>query len=173
MASIDENSIICHFLSMKPIRDPKSVHTLLQDKGGSDLRKIIRQAQRLLSMNTMLDNYLPDELKSHCQVAQITPTTWTLIVDSAAWLTHLRYLKPELLRQLKKHPQCAHLKELQYRIQPAQRLPEKKEAINIPRQLSAEAKHAINQTAEDVSNPLLKRALKKLASKKRGSGLTS
>lgn len=146
------------------IVDPKAVNNLLRDYGGSDLRKIVRQAQRLLSMDQIVAPFLPQNLRSHCQTAQITATSLTLIVDSAAWLTHLRYLKPQLLEQLKSQPQCVHLKEIIFRIQPTQNAGPEKVAPPKPRKLSTDNKELLRSTASIVNDPLLKKALEKLAS---------
>ncbi len=146
------------------IVDPKAVNNLLQDYGSSDLRKIVRQAQRLLAMNQIIIPFLPVNLRSHCQTAQITATSLTLIVDSAAWLTHLRYLKPQLLEQLKTQPQCVNLKEIIFRIQPSQNASPEKVEPTKPRELSTDNKELLRSTASIVNDPLLKKALLKMAS---------
>ena len=136
---------------------------LLRDYGESNLRRIVRQAQRLLAMDKIFKECLPENIRPHCHLAQITATELTLLVDGAAWLTHLRYLKPQLLQQLKTHPQCAYLKEIQYRIQPAQKWGEKAEPAPVMRHLSTENKELLQSTAAMVSNPQLKKALLKLS----------
>ena len=109
-------------------KDPVAMDNLLRDYGDSGLRKIVRQAQRLLAMNQILEQCLPENLRPHCQVGQMNATELTILVDSAAWLTHLRFFKPALIQQLKKHPQCAYLKDIQFRIQPEQ-APERQKQI--------------------------------------------
>lgn len=148
---------------MEKKQDPLSMENLLQDYGDSGLRKIVRQAQRLLAINQVLKPYLPENCRPHCQVAQATATELTIQVDGAAWLMQLRYLKPQLLAQLKQHPQCAYLIDLQYRIEPARHI-EEKITQRVNGKLSKENKELLQDTAETVSNPLLKRALMKLSS---------
>lgn len=147
------------------IQDPKALTSLLQDYGSADgLRKIVRQAQRLLATDQIIAAFLPENLQSHCQTAQVTATAITIIVDSAAWLTHLRYLKPQLLQQLKTQPQCVNLKDIIFRIQPQQMV----EAVKIPpthsHRLSADSKELLRSTAEAIHHRELKTALLKLAS---------
>lgn len=142
--------------------DPQKMQRLLDDQGDGGLRKIIRQAYRLTAMNRIVQNYLPENCKPHCRVAQITPLELTLAVDSAAWLMPLRYIKSQLIQQLRQHPQCAYLRDIQYRILPAQ-IVEEKIPLTTPRALSAETKALLNMTADSVKDPSLKRALRKLS----------
>ncbi len=137
--------------------------TLLQDHGGSELRKIVRHAQRLAAMNHILNEYLPENCRTHCQVGQATATEWTILVDGAAWLMNLRYCKPQLLQQLKQHPQCAYLRDLNFRVCPPQNQ-QKTSVIPTIRIISATNKELLQDLAETVSSPLLKRALTKLSS---------
>lgn len=149
---------------MSEEKDPVTMENLLRDYGNSELRKIVRQAQRLLAMNQILQQCLPENLRPHCQVGQISATDLTILVDSAAWLTHLRFFKPQLIQQLKKQPQCAYIKDVQYRIQPEQPLDRVKPELKIMRQISAENKEILQSTAELVDSLILKKALIKLSS---------
>ncbi len=83
--------------------DPQPLCNLLQDRGDSPLRKIIRHSQRLLAIDKLLGECLPQELFSHCRTVQASVLELTIAVDSAVWLTHLRYLKPRLIAALKTH----------------------------------------------------------------------
>lgn len=147
---------------MNTVKDPHALNDLLRDYGDSGLRKIVRQAQRLLALEPLLDQYLPQNLRPHCRLAHTTATEWVIIVDAAAWAMHLRYLKPKLLQQLKQHPSCAYLKEIQFKIQPSQLAAEKTEPPPPPRSLSAENKEILRTTAEMVTDPALKQALSRL-----------
>lgn len=144
--------------------DPKGMNTLLADYGDSSLRKIVRHAERLLGIEQILYQYLPETLKPHCHIGQSTVTQLTVFVDSAAWLMQLRYLKPQLLRQLKTHPQCAYLQDIQWRIQPVSSSTDKAEPKPIARILSAETKSLLKSIANSISNPALKKSLLKLGS---------
>lgn len=153
---------IWHVVRMSTQKDPMAMDNLLRDYGDSGLRKIVRQAKRLLLINQILKECLPENLRTHCQATQMTATEFTILVDGAAWLTHLRYFKPQLLERLRKYPQCAYLKEVQYRIQPVERVRENIEEEKTVRVLSLENKELLKNTAETVSHPLLKAALFKL-----------
>jgi hypothetical protein len=143
-------------------KDPKKMLNLLADQGDSGLRKIVRQAQRLSAINKIVQPYLPENCQPHCRVAQITPMELTIAVDSAVWLMPLRYIKSQLIQQLRQHPQFAYLRDIQYRILPTQTI-EKKITPLQKQTLSPENKKLLQMTAETVNHPLLKRALTKLA----------
>ena len=143
-------------------KDPRKMQNLLADHGGGELRKIVRQAQKLTAMNQIVQPYLPENCQPHCRVAQITPMELTIAVNSATWLMPLRYIKAQLIQQLRQHPQFAYLRDIQYRIMPTQIIEEK---ITPPQTqtLSPENKDLLKMTAETVAHPLLKRALSKLS----------
>ena len=73
-----------------------------------------------------------------------------------------RYIKSQLIQQLRQHPQFAYLRDIQYRILPTQTI-EKKITPLQKQTLSPENKKLLQMTAETVNHPLLKRALTKLA----------
>ncbi len=144
-------------------KDPQKLENLLKDYGDSGLRKIVRQTQRLSALNRILVPCLPENLRTHCQVGQISPTEWTILVDSAAWLTHLRYYKQQLLQNLKKQPQCSYLQEIHFRIQPRELIKEEIKVKKISKTMSADNKELLQNIAETVENSLLKKSLLKLA----------
>lgn len=146
---------------MTAAQDPKKMHNLLDDRGDSGLRKIVRQAQKLAAMNRIVQTYLPENCQPHCRVAQISPLELILAVDSAAWLMPLRYIKAQLIQQLRQHPQFAYLRDIQYRILPTQIIEEKTTTLQ-PQTLSPENKKLLQMTAAAIQHPLLKRALTKL-----------
>lgn len=148
---------------MTDAKDPQTMDNLLRDYGDSGLRRIVRQAQRLGVIDKIVKQCLPETLRSHCHAAQMTATHLTLLVDSAAWLTQLRYLKPQLLQDLRKNPQCGYLQDIQCRIQPVQWIEENSEKRPKGQTLSAGNKELLQSAAETISNPLLKTALLKLS----------
>ncbi len=143
--------------------DPMPIPLLLSDYGDSELRKIVRHVQRLVNMNKILSNHLPANLIPHCQIGQFNVTLLILLVDSAAWLMTLRYLKTDLLKKLKSEPSCIHLQDIQFRIQPLQKISPAIENPVEKRKISKENSHLLISTANEVVNPLLKKALLRLA----------
>lgn len=149
---------------MSTPKDPQNIRNLLSDFGDNCLRKIVRHAQRFQSADKIVKQFLPVKLHAHCQVAYLDPSQLTLAVDSAAWLTHLRYAQQTLLRQLKQQPQFVNLQTIQLRILPLPpSSPVKIPATIVPPQpLSVSTKELIKSSADSVTHPELKKALLKL-----------
>lgn len=145
-------------------KDPKPINHLLEDHGDHELRKIVRQVDRLIKMNKLLVANLPENLSTHCQIGQYTLTEIIILVDSAAWLMPLRYLKSELLKKLKTEPAFTHLQDIQFRIQPLQKSVSQTDAPPREiRKLSQQTRELLTSTAAEITNPLLKRSLLRLA----------
>lgn len=146
---------------MKEEKDPQLVTHLIKDFGDSGLRKIVRQAQRLAAIDRILKNTLPEGLKAHCQASQTNISELTILVDSAAWLTHLRYIKSQLLQQLKKHPQFNYLQDIRFRIDPlAQLTPNiSKNITHKSGVLSTQNKELVKSLADSIENGDLRAAL--------------
>lgn len=96
---------------------PVSIEKVLGNSQFHDLQRMIRHAQRLLKINEIVCQYLPQEIRKFCQVMQSNPSELTIGVTSATWLTRLRYLESDFLMKLKQHPQLIHLQKIKFRIQ--------------------------------------------------------
>jgi len=87
-------------------------------------------------------------------------------IDSTAWATRLRYQSPQLLRCLHRHPSLAQLRRIEIRVtplaQPASSSPQ-------PATLSAANAAIIDSTADSLSDPNLRTALKRLARRGRSN----
>lgn len=148
---------------MNEEKDPQKLALLLKDYGDSGLRKIVRHTQRLSALNQILAQCLPENLRAHCQVGQFSVTEITILVESAAWLTHLRYLKSQILQSLKKQPQCNYLQEVHFRIKLSELIKEQSQVKQISQKMSADNKELLQNVAETVENLALKAALLRLA----------
>ncbi|MBS0351020.1 MAG: DUF721 domain-containing protein [Proteobacteria bacterium] len=146
------------------MKDPLSLSTLFQDNEKSELQKIIRHTKRLSAVNHIVQACLPEKLKDHCQVSEFKTTELTILVDGAAWLMQIRFIKPALLNQLKKNPQCAYLQEINLKVFPNYLKLQSPEPHLHPTILSSQTRHLLQITAESIEHPLLKRALLKLIS---------
>ncbi len=148
---------------MSTLKDPQNISHLLSDFGDSSLRRIVRHAQRFQAADKIVKQFLPANLHAHCQVVHLDPSQLTLAVDSAAWLTHIRYAQQNLLHQLKKQPQFVNLQNIQLKISPIPPISLKKPEPLLPsRQLSDNTKEIIRANAEAVAHPELRKALLKL-----------
>jgi hypothetical protein len=135
---------------------------LLRKKG--DVEHLVTQTRELKQFTRLLQAELDSSLAPHCHVARLTPSQLTIVVDSPAWATRLRFQTTTLLRQLaKKHHIFQSIKNIDIKIYPA-RL-QRRAVPPVPRHLSSGAATVITDMANSIDNPGLKQALLRLASR--------
>lgn len=127
------------------------------------LQGLFCEAQRLGQLQQLLDSQLQPAARPHCRVASLREGSLLLVITDAHWATRLRYQQRRLLRQLQAFDEFAGLARILFKVQP------QIERTAPPRtvQLSPAAAEAIHEAAEGISNPRLKAALERLASRSR------
>jgi len=135
---------------------------LLGKKG--EVEHLVTQTNELKQLTRLLQAELNPSLAPHCQVARLTPAQLTVVVDSPAWSTRLRFQSTTLLRQLaRKHSVFQDVSSIEIKIYPA-RL-QRRAPPSIPRHISPAAASVITDMANSIDNPDLKQALLRLASR--------
>ncbi len=136
---------------------PRPIKQLLATGTVPDL---IAHARQLQSLSTALRRCLPADAASHVQVVHWSDGQLTVQVDSTAWATRLRYLSPQLLRQLQQLPEFTAAHRIALNIAPAAT-----PAVTIaqPFHLSPAGARIIDANAETIADPQLRAALKRLA----------
>ncbi|MDN3525484.1 DciA family protein [Halomonas sabkhae] len=132
---------------------------LLEGKG--ELGTLMRTARLIEQAQEHLRSQLSGELGEHLFVGGFENGRLTLITDSAAWLTRLRYEQPRLLKRLHELQGFEAVTGFDLKVRPV-RPP--KAPLRQTRQLPASAADEISSCAEEVDNPRLKQALERLAS---------
>ena len=144
-----------------------SLQALLTQSGR--LRRLIKQAQVLQALEDRLSERLPPSLKRHCQVAAMHDDTLVLAASSAAWATRLRYLTPSLLDFLQQRCVLPTIRSIRIRITLPEGLPRIK-PVSRP-QLSMRNAECLHNAAQALTDPALRSALLRLASRARSSPL--
>ena len=135
---------------------------LLGKKG--EVAQLVTQGRELQRLTRLLQKELDPSLAPHCRVGGLTPPHLTIVVDSPAWSSRLRFQSTSLIRQLnKKHKEFQSISNIEVKIYPA-RL-QRREPASIPRYISPAAAEGITQMANSIDNPNLKQALLRLASR--------
>lgn len=125
---------------------------------------VIERARRLTRLERAVLQSLPAELAAHCKVANLKNETLVLATSSPVWAGRLRFVAPDLIKQLK----CQfslEIRSVELKIQP--------ESVDIqpvkkpPLQMSLRSATLLAQTAEAVGHPPLQEALLRLAAKTR------
>lgn len=126
-----------------------------------NLSNICRKAIQLEALNGLVNQYLPDTIKPHCQVGSFTNGCLKLVLNSHTWTTELRYCLPELRDQLRSKERIYQLSSIKVVVaQPDEPL---KKAQKVTRGLSSDAQRSIKHDAEKFEDGSLKDALMKLA----------
>ena len=135
---------------------------LLGKKG--EVEHLVTQTNELKRLTRLLQAELNPSLAPHCHVARLTPPQLTIVVDSPAWSTRLRFQSPALLRQLtRKHQIFQGVTHIEIKIYPA-RL-QRRAPPSAPRHISPDAATVITDMAGSIDDPGLKQALLRLASR--------
>lgn len=142
------------------MNNPLQIRKLL---GGSQYSRLISQARTLMALEVLLQELLPDPLRTHCHLLAIRDETLVLAADSPVWAARLRFHAPQLVKQLSRN-QTVKLRTIRIRVRPPERnVPEK--CPGPMRQLSKNSTAALQQVAQNVSDPGLKTALLRLANR--------
>jgi len=135
---------------------------LLGKKG--EVAHLVTQGREFQRLTRLLQNELDPSLAPHCRIGGFAPPRLTIVVDSPAWSTRLRFQSPGLVRQLSnKYKEFQGVSNIEVKIYPA-RL-KRRTPPTVPRQISPAAADGITRMANSIDNPNLKQALLRLASR--------
>lgn len=137
----------------------KSLASLLKQPSEL-LQTLITKSQLLSHLTNLLHQKLDPVLTKHCQVANLREQTLVIEIDSAAWVTQIRYRIPELLEKLQSHDEFRGLQKIEYYIHPTTT---EKLATKQMLRLSTENAKILIETADSLPATALKRALYHLA----------
>jgi hypothetical protein len=139
-------------------------HASLNELLGNDYSKLGQLAQKsraLAEINQQLQNVLAKELKGKCNVANLRANCLVIAVESANWLTYLRYNRADILSKLQKQPGLNFIQELKFII-----VSDATHEISnrtVMRDGSTVASEDLASTARNIEDDELKAALLKLS----------
>lgn len=148
-------------MSFRPLPARSPVALLKEEK---PLRALFDQAQRIDHLQRVLEGQLQPAAREHCRVASWRDGCLLLIISDGHWATRLRYQQRRLQRQLQALEEFANLTKIIFKVQPS------RSAGRTHSQgaaLSAYAAESLQSTAEGISDPRLRAALERLASRAR------
>jgi hypothetical protein len=143
------------------MNNPLQIRKLL---AGSQYSRLISQARTLIVLEAALQELLPESLKAHCQLLAVRDETLVLAADSPVWAARLRFHAPQLVKQLCLS-QAVTLRTVRIRVRPPERNIPASCRSTLPKR-SKSSTAALQQLAQDVSDPGLKTALLRLANRK-------
>ncbi len=132
-------------------------------KENNKLSDIVIKAQHLIKLDKILLNHVPENMRSHCKVANLSNGILSVHVDSPTWATQLRYHIPDLMLALRAREEFANLVSIKHRVRPSEE--DRKKKMTKVKPLSSESKKSLQEIAKVMEHPKLAEALNRLASK--------
>ncbi|PVZ16127.1 MULTISPECIES: DciA family protein [unclassified Pseudomonas] len=126
------------------------------------LKALFNQTLRITQLQRLLDSQLQPAARAHCRLASWREGTLLLIVTDSHWATRLRYQQRRLLRDLQAIPEFAGLSRVLFKVRPPTT---QAQVAGSSSALSANAAESLQDTAEGITNPALRAALERLASR--------
>jgi hypothetical protein len=138
---------------------PLKVNKLLRS---GPLSPLLARARDLVALDEQVHALLPLPLQPHCHVLSIHDRILVLAADSPVWAARLRFHAPKLVKQLSRQ-QTAAVRTVRIRVRPPE-----KSITSTSKQPSGlkQGPHraaALQQAAQNVSDPRLKSALLRLS----------
>ena len=88
-----------HYTSSFPPRHfSRSLKSVLRQQERA--QDILQQAKKLRAITATLSQHLPEYAHAHCQAGYLDEKCLVILADSPAWATRLRYLMPQVKKQL-------------------------------------------------------------------------
>lgn len=132
----------------------------------TDLDRLYQHIKFLQYLNKCLNNILEEPLNQHCQIANYDQCTLTILADSPAWSTRLRYNTSVILSRMRSDFGLDSLKTIRIKSRPAE-IPVHTTHRRL--RLSPNAAIFINQIAETITDEKLRLSLLKLAKHQKDS----
>lgn len=96
---------------------PRSIRQIIncRNNGLSDL---LAGAKARIELTQCVTKYLPLAMHDHCWVTTIDDAEMTIVTDSPAWATKLRYLSRDLICKLKQEPSLPKIRFIKVKVSP-------------------------------------------------------
>jgi hypothetical protein len=137
----------------------------LIESDNRDLRFIFNKINRLNEINQKVTDYLPENLRSFCQVANAVGDKLILLVANGSIATQLRFDSENLIKHFKKDASLSHINAIELKVRPPQpslppRLSKAPERYAQP--LSPITAQIIRDSAESL-DPALREIMERIA----------
>jgi hypothetical protein len=132
--------------------------------GKSEVARLLARARALKKLDVELHDLIPPPLNDHCRILSIRDNTLVLAADSPVWAARLRFHATQLVKQLS-NSRTVNLRTVRVRVRP----PASAQASHPARKpvpVSRENSHTLKQAAREITDPGLRAALLRLASRR-------
>ena len=125
------------------------------------LKQLQNQLARQQALTEQVRSMLPAPLNEHLSAAVLIDEKLSLLVASPVWASRLRFLAPQLMRQLRQ--QGLALSQIQPRIIPENPLARRQRSLQPARKPSPGSAEALRQAADAMEPGPLQEALRRLS----------
>lgn len=144
----------------RPAKQPRLFGHYLADEE-THLAALCRHVEFLTGLEKKLQKQLPEPLRSHCKVANISNKTLVLHTDSAVWAARLRYCTPDILRFMQTGCNLVTLKTIRIKVKPA--VHQHSHKVQERPLLSAATSKLVRQAANALTDQDLRKSLHNIA----------
>lgn len=141
-----------------------NIGTLLRRNPG--LQRLQTHAAKLQRLESLLNERLPEQIRSHCRVAALTDGVLTLHTDSPAWAAKLRYMTRDMLSIVQDCQLGEPVNTITVKARPPTSDSQHHETGHHPESgphLSAQSAKFLRDTAATLEDPELRAALFRLS----------
>lgn len=131
----------------------------------NELTTLMKKSARLTALDHAIKQHLSIPLANYCKVANLRQGKLIIQTDSSVWASKLRFDIPALLSKLRLDPQFASLAGIDFFVQPINTPSPPPTTIKpTPKfNISAQNRHLLLKTAENIRNERLRKVLEALA----------
>lgn len=131
------------------------------------LRALFTRIKQLDVLNSLLATYIDPKLVNHCRVTNYENQCLFLMTESAIWGTHIRFQVPQLISQLKQHPELRDLTTIHCKVMPSVKTPRMHSSPKYQpaQRLSTETAELILRIADSIEESPLKATMKRIATR--------
>jgi hypothetical protein len=147
------------------VSTPLSVSAIVSRFAG--LKQLTERAQRLRELDRVLVSHLPLSLAAHVRLATVRDGCVVVHADGSTWAAELRFKTPDILANLRQHPDFQDIVSLRVR-NIAHHTAATETAVCAHRTLSSRAADALAAQARTTLDHRLAAALEKLSRRRGG-----
>lgn len=92
--------------------------TMAEILASQDLKPYVEKTDRITKLNEAWLQVMNEEWTKHCKIANFEDGRLTLAVLNAGWATRIRYVLPEIQKELMRHEVFSFLKEIKCKVIP-------------------------------------------------------
>jgi len=134
----------------------KTITEILK-KIDSPLTKLINKSKTAKDLGLIFCTSLDADLAKHCHFANYKNSVVTVTVSNTSWATRLRYIIPDIIKNLRVQPEFKTITTIRYIINPQKQAPKTK---NKQIKLSSDNKTLWQSTLDDLKKKIKEKGVK-------------